>query len=130
MEEKSSSSWWWPNTLGMSLYILFKAKIRFNKKIKSFVIHNLQQFPTEARTYVVFCDYFKIFFGSTDFKCSWYKHKVKLFVFKCAIIVLYFWRSKFSFVFKSWTHKNCFSGGYTETCQKYSVSDFFTIYFM
>jgi len=26
--------------------------------------------------------------------------------FKCTIIVLYFWRSKFSFVFKSWTHKN------------------------
>jgi hypothetical protein len=24
--------------------------------------------PTEAKTYVVFCDYFKIFFGSTDFK--------------------------------------------------------------
>jgi hypothetical protein len=31
--------------------------------------------PTEARTYVVFCDYFKIFFGSTDFKYSWFKHK-------------------------------------------------------
>jgi hypothetical protein len=42
--------------------------------------------PTEARTYVVFCDYFKY---------------LKLFVFKCTIIVLYFWRSKFSFVFKS-----------------------------
>jgi hypothetical protein len=56
--------------------------------------------------YIVFCDYFKIFFGSTDFKCSWFKHKFKLFVFKCTIIVLYFWRSKFSFVFKSWTHKN------------------------
>jgi len=26
--------------------------------------------PTEARTYVVFCDYLKIFFGSTDFKYS------------------------------------------------------------
>jgi len=48
--------------------------------------------PTEARTYVVFCDYFKIFFGSTDFKYSWFKHKIKLFVFKCTIIVLYFWR--------------------------------------
>jgi hypothetical protein len=59
--------------------------------------------PTEARTYVVFWDYFKIFFGSTDFKCSWFKHKLKLFVFKCTIIVLYFWRSKFSFVLKSWT---------------------------
>jgi hypothetical protein len=46
--------------------------------------------PTEASTYVVFCDYFKIFFGSTDFKCSWFKHKLKLFVFKCTIIVLYF----------------------------------------
>jgi hypothetical protein len=62
--------------------------------------------PTEARTYVVFCDYFKIFVGSTDFKCSWFKYKLKLFVFKCTIIVLYFWRSKFCFVFKSWTHKN------------------------
>jgi hypothetical protein len=61
-------------------------------------------FPTEARTYVVFRDYFKIFFGSTDFKCSWFKHKLKLIVFKCTIIVLYFWRSKFCFVFKSWTH--------------------------
>jgi hypothetical protein len=46
------------------------------------------------------------FFGSTDFKCSWLKHKLKLFVFKYTIIVLYFWRSKFSFVFKSWAHKN------------------------
>jgi hypothetical protein len=52
-----------------------------------------------------FCDYFKIFFGSTDFKCSWFKHKLKLFVFKYTIIVLYFWLSKFSFVFKSWTHR-------------------------
>ena len=47
-----------------------------------------------------------LFFGSTDFKCSWFKHKLKLFVFKCTIIVLYFWRSKFNFVFKSRTHKN------------------------
>ena len=47
-----------------------------------------------------------LFFGSTDFKCSWFKHKFKLFVFKCTIIVLYFWRSKYSFAFKSWTHKN------------------------
>ena len=60
--------------------------------------------PTEARTYVVFWDYFRIFFGSTDFKCSWFKHKLILFVFKCTIIVLYFWRSKFCFVFKPWTH--------------------------
>jgi hypothetical protein len=44
--------------------------------------------PTEARTYVVFCDYFKIFFGSTDLKYSWFKHKLKLFVFKCTIIVV------------------------------------------
>ena len=39
--------------------------------------------PTEA--YVVFCDYFKIFFWSTDFKYSWFKHKLKLFVFKCTV---------------------------------------------
>jgi hypothetical protein len=46
--------------------------------------------PTEARTYVVFYDYFKIFFWSTYFKYSWFKHKLKLFVFKCTIIVLCF----------------------------------------
>jgi hypothetical protein len=37
---------------------------------------------------VVFCDYFKIFFWCTDFKYSWFKHKLKLFVFKFIIIVL------------------------------------------
>jgi hypothetical protein len=88
------------------LYISYKTTIFENIiPVNSFSI--LMNFlPTEARTYVVFCDYFKIFFGSTDFKCSWFKHKLKLFVFKYTIIVLYFWRSKFSFVFKSWTHKN------------------------
>jgi hypothetical protein len=34
-----------------------------------------------------------------------FKHKLKLFVFKYIIIVLYFWRSKFSFGLKSWTQK-------------------------
>ena len=46
--------------------------------------------PIEARTYVVLCDYFKIFLWSTDFKYSWFKHKLKLFVFKCTIILLCF----------------------------------------
>ena len=45
--------------------------------------------PNKARTYVVFCDYLKIFFWSTDFKYSWFKHKLKLFVFKSTIISLY-----------------------------------------
>jgi len=56
---------------------------------------------TKARTYVVFCDYFKIYIWSTDFKYSRFKHKLKLFVFKSTIIVLYFWGSKFSIVFNS-----------------------------
>ena len=87
------------------LYISYKNH-NFSKhysKVNSYSI--LMIFlPTEVRTYVVFCDYFKIFFWSTDFKYSWLKHKLKLFVFKCTIIVLCFWRSKFSFVFNSWTH--------------------------
>jgi len=50
--------------------------------------------PTKAKTYVVFCDYFKILFWSTYFKYSWFKHNFKLFVFKITIILLYFWHSK------------------------------------
>jgi hypothetical protein len=48
--------------------------------------------------YVVFCDYFE----ALIFKYSWFKHKLKLFVFKGTIIVLCFLSSKFSFVFYSW----------------------------
>jgi len=44
--------------------------------------------PTKERTYVVFCDYFRIYLWSTDFKCSRLKHKLKLFVFKSIIILL------------------------------------------
>ena len=85
------------------LYISYKTTIFENIIPKSILVRFWWNFYQQKR---VFCDYFKIFFGSTDFKCSWFKHKLKLFVFKCTIIVLYFWRSKFSFVFKSWTHKN------------------------
>jgi len=46
--------------------------------------------PTKARTYVVFCDYFKIFIWSTNLKYSRLKHKLKLFVYKSTIIVLCF----------------------------------------
>jgi len=88
------------------LYISYKTTF-FSKhysKVNSCSIL-MKSFPTEARTYIVFCDYFKIFYGSTDFKYSWFKHKLKLCVFKCTVIVLYCWRLKFSFVFKSWTRK-------------------------
>jgi hypothetical protein len=34
--------------------------------------------PTKVKTYVVFCEYFKIFFWSTDFKYSQFKHTHKL----------------------------------------------------
>ena len=88
-------------------YCIFHKKPQFLKhysKVNSYSI--LMIFlPTEVRTYVVFCVFFKIFFWSTNFKYSWFKHKLILFVFKCTIIVFCFWRSKFSFVFNSWTHK-------------------------
>jgi len=41
--------------------------------------------PIRAMTYVVFCDYFKIFIWSTDFKYSQFKNQIKLFVFKSTI---------------------------------------------
>jgi len=46
-----------------------------------------------------------MFFWSKYFKYLWFKHNLKLFVFKITIILLYFWHSKFSFVFNSWTLK-------------------------
>ena len=53
-------------------YYIFHIKPHFKKTL--FQVDScsiLMQFlPTEAITYVVFCDYFKIFFGSTDFKYS------------------------------------------------------------
>ena len=41
--------------------------------------------PTKERTFVVFCDYFKIYLWSTDFKYSRLKHKLNLFVFKSIV---------------------------------------------
>ena len=86
------------------LYISYKTTIFQNIIPKSILVRFWWYFlPTEVRMYVVFCDYFKIFFWSTNFKYSWFKHKLKLFVFKCTLIVLRFLSSKFSFVFNSWT---------------------------
>jgi hypothetical protein len=52
------------------LYISYKTTI-FQNIIPVNSCSILMKFlPTEASTYVVFCDYFKIFFGSTDFKYS------------------------------------------------------------
>ena len=86
------------------LYISYKTTIFQNIIPKSILVRFWWYFlPTEVRMYVVFCDYFKIFFWSTNFKYSWIKHKLKLFVFKCTLIVLRFLSSKFSFVFNSWT---------------------------
>jgi hypothetical protein len=90
-------------------YYIFHIKPQFLKTLfqSQFLFDFDEIFTNRSENVrIVFCDYFKIFFGSTDFKCSWFKHKLKLFVFKYTIIVLYFWRSKFSFVFKSLTHKN------------------------
>ena len=69
------------------LYISYKTTIFQNIIPKSILVRFWWYFlPTEARTYVVFCDYFKIFFWSTDLRYSW----LKLFVFKCTIIVMCF----------------------------------------
>jgi hypothetical protein len=65
----------------------------------------MKYLPTNARTYLLFCAYFKIFLWSTELKYSRIKHKDKLFVFRSIIIVSCFWRSKFSFMFNSWILK-------------------------
>jgi hypothetical protein len=75
--------------------------------------------PTEARTYVVFGDYFKTFFWSTDFKYSWFKHKLKLFVFKCTIHCIVFFDVRNLVL--------CLTN--TETCKKYSVTVIFDYIF-
>jgi hypothetical protein len=78
------------------LYILYETTF-FSKhffKVNCCLI--LMKFlPTKARMYLVFCDYFKIFFWNTDFEYSRFKHKLKSFIFKSTIIVLCFWHSKF-----------------------------------
>ena len=81
-------------------YYIFHIKPQFFKTLfQSQLLFDFDEIFTN-RIENSFCDYFKLFFGSTDFKYSWFKHK--LFVFKCTIIVLCFRCSKFSFVFKSW----------------------------
>ena len=86
-------------------YYIFHIKPQFLKTLfQSQFLFDFDEIFTNRSENVRSFLWFKIFFGSTDFKCSWFKHKLKLFVFKCTIIVLYFWRSKFCFVFKSWTH--------------------------
>ena len=89
----------------MIFYYIFHIKPQFFKTLfQSQFLFDFDEIFTNRSEHVR--SFLWLFFGSTDFKCSRVKYKLKLFVFKCTIIVLYFWRSKFSFVFKSWTHKN------------------------
>jgi hypothetical protein len=69
------------------LCISYKATF-FSKHYSKWIL--MKFLPAKARTYVVFCDYFKIFIWSTDLKYSQFKHKLKLFVYKSTIIVLCF----------------------------------------
>ena len=89
----------------MIFYYIFHIKPQFLKTLfQSQFLFDFDEIFTNGSERVR--SFLWLFFGSTDFKCSWFKHKLKLFVFKCTIIVLYFWHSKFCFVFKLWTHKN------------------------
>ena len=64
-------------------YYIFHIKPPFLETLfqSQFLFDFDEIFTNRSENVVVFCDYFKIFFGSTDFKCSWFKHKLKLFVF-------------------------------------------------
>ena len=90
------------------LHYIFHIKPQFFKALfqSQFLFDFDESLTNRSENVRSFLWLFYNIFGSTYFKYSWFKHKLKLFVFKCTIIVLYFWRSKFSFVFKSWTHKN------------------------
>ena len=62
------------------LYISYKTTF-FSKhysKFSQFLFDFKEISPTKVKTYVVFCEYFKIFFWSTDFKYSQFKHTHKL----------------------------------------------------
>ena len=72
------------------LYISYKTTIFQNIIPKSILVRFWWYFTNRSENVCSFLWLFKIFFGSTDFKYSWFKHKLKLFVFKCTIIVLRF----------------------------------------
>jgi len=70
-------------------YCIFHIKSQFFKTLfQSEFLFDFDDIFTNRSENV--CSFLWIFFWSTDFKYSWFKHKLKLFVFKCTIIVLCF----------------------------------------